>query len=152
MVIGVCYFKPDGSQYEAWNEDVLNGITQEIKVVKARGQPYCLIGDFNGHIHERDGGSSGSGPTDRNGRRVLSLAGDFSLSILNFSTYCQGAWTWNRKNSKTIIDYILASDEMENDTNSLIIDEAANRLPTQKALMSVLCGSTIASNQEFSLV
>jgi N-acetylornithine carbamoyltransferase len=47
---------------------------------------------------------------------------------------------------------VKATDGVADSPNSLIIDEAANRLPTQKALMSVLCGSTIASNQEFSLV
>ena len=47
---------------------------------------------------------------------------------------------------------VKATDGVADSPNSLIIEEAANRLPTQKALMAVLCGATIETEQEISLV
>ncbi|KAM7298924.1 uncharacterized protein ISCGN_019491 [Ixodes scapularis] len=75
------------------------------------------MGDFNGHLSELDGWE------DSNGRRLLWLAEELQLEVLNLRSTCEGQFTWCARGSKTCIDYALASHRLGKSIARVLIDE-----------------------------
>ena len=57
------------------------------------GKQVVLVGDFNGHIAERDKGVMGEKETNRNGERILQIMERGGLEMGNKSGECVGKWT-----------------------------------------------------------
>lgn len=74
-------------------------------------------GDFNAHIMER------GGKQDRNGDLMKELVENNSLEIGNLLEQCEGQITWQRKNQKSSIDFVLMNEEATMRTTKIKIDE-----------------------------
>ena len=95
-----------------WNDEILQ--QQEIGVM--------LLGDFNGHVAELDGGVKGEKATNGNGKIITRIMERHQLQMLNTSSKCKGRWTRMRNNSKSVIDYVLPSKEITDSMSSMYIN------------------------------
>ena len=68
--------------------------------------------------------------TNKNGERLVKVAKEENLSILNENEKTKGAWTWMRRNQRSIIDYFLISKEKEKEIQETIIDDRGTILLT----------------------
>ena len=111
----------DTTENKEWNDRIEANITEDLKALQEEGMKTLLVGDFNGHIGER------SGQADRNGRRVLGIKERGDLQIMNQSPKCKGRWTWMRRGSKSIIDYVMMDPVMATALKSMEIDEKGEK-------------------------
>lgn len=90
----------------------------EKKIEKVEDEALAIIGDFNGHI-----GILGEQRVDANGRIILEWINKYNLIILNCDSNCLGTYTWNSRNQRSVIDYILVNRKMYDHYKDMIIDE-----------------------------
>lgn len=76
-----------------------------------------IMGDFNGHLQALDG------LRDTDGELLLTLARTPGLHILNLSPECEGQYTWCARNSRSCIDYELATPTLAHRPTRMDIDE-----------------------------
>ena len=99
--------------------------------MKEEGKLVSLFGDFNGHISENEGGvPQGDINTDTNGKRVLNLIQAHDMTILNADKRCKGKWTWMRRNSKSIIDYVLLDKTLHQHAVEMVIEDEGGNWPS----------------------
>ena len=82
------------------------------------GEKLLILGDFNGHIDEL-----GYQKQDRRGDMVMEWIIDYGMVLLNMDDKCQGIYTWERQEQKSVIDFVLASKEMYDEIRNMNIDD-----------------------------
>ena len=131
LAIGVIYMAVDNPQNRDWNDKLEEKIARDIHTLKDEGMHILLLGDFNGHIREEDGGVPRGDPhTDKNGQRVVNFCSSHDLSILNCSPQCEGKWTWMRRDSRSIIDYMLLDNRIKENCRGMMIDDEGKKWPS----------------------
>ena len=83
------------------------------------------MGDFNGHLRENNQDKRVT--SDKNGKRVHKIPLENKITILNHLDVCNGKFTWMRGKSKSIIDYMLVSEEKVKDVVDMSIDDTGER-------------------------
>jgi len=76
-----------------------------------------LIGDFNAHLEFLDN------RTNKNTIILERILDNTDLLLLNTLQNCTGRYTWERKHSKTVIDFALASESVVQKIRSVQIDD-----------------------------
>ncbi|KAM7306105.1 receptor-type tyrosine-protein phosphatase N2 [Ixodes scapularis] len=105
-----------GNSREDENQASVTCIASDAKTPGV-GKNILIMGDFNGHLGELDGWEGS------NGRRLLWLAEELQLEVLNLRSTCEGQFTWCARGSKTCIDYALASHRLGKSIARVLIDE-----------------------------
>ena len=104
VAVGVMYANPEGVRTED-TEDQFEEVQEEIgRLQQEEGYEVVVMGDFNAHI-----GLGTEQQPNRNGRRLLNLVWAGELIIGNELPQCQGRWTWECEQKRSVIDYILFS-------------------------------------------
>ena len=80
---------------------------------------YMILGDFNGHL-----GFLGPHQMNKNGELLYNLIDKHNLILLNGHPECTGEITWEQKNKRSVIDYILVNKDMHESFISMNIDES----------------------------
>ena len=96
-------------------EEAYKEIEKEIKDTDVR-QEVLLVGDFNAKIKLNEQNESASG------KILEEFLTKMDLEVINKSGNCKGMWTREEGDSKSVIDYVIASDITLVD--AMIIDEA----------------------------
>ena len=106
--------------YMAVNDIELNKtIMKEMQHNLNQTTEKCMIlGDFNGHV-----GYLGPHPTNKNGEILLDFIDKSNLIMLNGHADCKGEITWEQKNRKSVIDYIIINKSLHNNFECMKIDE-----------------------------
>lgn len=105
-----------GSAREDENQAIMSCVVKDAMAIGG-GKSILIMGDFNGHIAELDGWE------DSNGRRLLKIAEELQLEMVNLRPTCEGQYTWCARGSKTCIDYALVSHELGKNITQGHIDE-----------------------------
>ena len=124
LTVGVVYFSLD--KYSEWNDNLSKVISADVSRLQSeKGNATLLVGDFNAHISEEDGGVVGCGATtNRNGRMLLDFAETAGMSILNTQRVCEGKWTRMRGvNQPSILDYALIDEQHSYRVQRMKIDD-----------------------------
>ena len=79
---------------------------------------YMILGDFNGHL-----GFLGPHQMNKNGELLYNLIDKHNLILLNGHPECTGEITWEQKNKRSVIDYILVNKNMHENFISMNIDD-----------------------------
>jgi len=79
-------------------------VQEEVARLQGEGFEVVVMGDFNAHI-----GLGDEQHPNRNGQRLLNLVWADGLVIGNELPQCQGRWTWECGQKRSVIDYILLS-------------------------------------------
>ena len=97
-----------------------------------------MVGDFNaklgaeiitGEIHQMS----------HNGARLNGIIEKYNLAVLNALEICSGTFTWVKNKipvEKSVLDYVITSQDLVSSVNSLKIDEAKEFIPWR----SLKCG------------
>ena len=89
-----------------------------------------LLDDLNAKIGNGvQGIRNGDPKITPNGKRLVNLANNLNLKILNRSPKCEGKWkriNTKNENEKFIIDYTLCTQTLYTNINTIIIDEEEN--------------------------
>ena len=97
----------DKTDLKEENNNIYDNLQHDISELKQQGKRELLMGDFNGHITKNQE-RIGEWERDRNGERLINLVNQEALEIINFPQQGKGKWAWMRKNSKSLIDYIIS--------------------------------------------
>ena len=75
------------------------------------------------------------------------------MSIMNYSEKCQGTWTWASRGSRSVIDYILASQQIDNLISSMKIDDTAElwSFGTDHSIIETTINVSYKSNERIHL-
>ena len=82
-----------------------------------------MLGDFNGHIT-----LLGPQRQDENGSMVMDFVNNFGLNLLNIDEACQGTYTWNRHQQRSVIDFVLVNNRCYRFFENMHIDETRELL------------------------
>ena len=131
VTIGLVY-APQENQTSVEEMDKMYAYIEE-EITKARISKHVIIigGDFNCKIGDAVVGNRKE--VSKGGRRLLKLAKNNGMKIMNTAEKCQGIWTRIQvekgKPIKTVIDYIMISEEHEAYVTSMKIDEDKQNTP-----------------------
>ena len=103
---------------EERNEDIKSKISAMIEKYQNEEWGMILLGDFNGHI-----GFIGEQQLNKNGQIILNLMERHNLVLLNDNERCHGKVTWQERNMKSTIDYMMVNEKMYNKFEKMVIDE-----------------------------
>ena len=83
------------------------------RIINGNSHPLLVMGDFNGHV-----GFKGEQKVNTNGEIILELI------MLNDDCKCTGGeFTWSRNEQRSVIDYVLATNQVYRKFKSMHIDE-----------------------------
>ena len=112
-------------------DEMYSYIQTEVQAAKAENHMVVIGGDFNCKIGGQIAGNKKE--VSKGGRRLIRMAANNELTIINTTEKCQGLWTRtqieNGIERKSVIDYILISEEHEHLVKSMIIDEEKEITP-----------------------
>ena len=89
-------------------------------MLQNRGCELLYLGDFNAHYKKNNKSPQ---PQDGNAKRISKLNDELHLNIMNFSQKCEGEYTWCKKNSKTMVDYVITNENMNSNVTKMTIDD-----------------------------
>ncbi|CAL4106290.1 unnamed protein product, partial [Meganyctiphanes norvegica] len=95
-------------------ERILKSVEEEALVV---------LGDFNAHI-----GLLGAQTIDRNGRMILKWLNEYNLTMLNLDDRCEGTTTWEARDQKSTVDFVLVNQKMYSRFIEMEIDEKREKI------------------------
>ena len=134
-VLGVymgCQYPDD--RHGEWNDGIYWVLSQEIHKLRSEGYRIKFAGDMNGHVGSVLGqGVIGNNPNiNRNGQRFLDFLRDCNLRHINGecrtpgdpgTKICEGLWTRQCANSRSVIDFAGVSAEDVDSVLSMHIDD-----------------------------
>ena len=124
----------DDDRHAVWNSQLYEVLKAEVNQLRSEGFRIKFCGDFNGHVGSKIGhGIPGNNPDiNRNGQRFLNFLDSCSLRHINGecripgladTRICQGLWTWQKGNARSVIDYAGVSEEHLHSVESMFVDE-----------------------------
>ena len=115
-----CNPKENSKIYEAIDK-ILN---------KYEEKPIMLIGDMNAHtnIIVKD-------KMNKNGEKLVEWLNKYNLLLLNNDINCKGKYTWEARNSKSIIDYAIINEKLYQNYKEMEIDENKEKFDLSDHMM-----------------
>ena len=87
-------------------------------IMNGNSYPLIVMGDFNGYV-----GFKGGQKVNRNGELILDWMENYSLVMLNDDYKCTREITWSRNEQRSVIDYVLVTNQVYGKFKSMTIDE-----------------------------
>ena len=100
------------------NYDGNNQLIQYVQEHIENTKNYIILGDFNGHT-----GFLGPHSMNKNGDMMLDLIDRNNLILLNGHPECKGEITWQQRERKSTIDYLIIDTELHQRFEKMTIDE-----------------------------
>ena len=137
-----------------WNERLHSIIVEDMHELRSQGYLISIWGDFNGHVAMKDRLKGIYETSNTNGERVERLVEAMGGSLMNDSHKCEGIWTWNRGQHKSIIDLVIADGRMSNRIRRMMVDDdemEGAREPPSYSEASGSCVDDLFSESSFDL-
>ena len=111
-------------------QDFYDSISVQVERANLAGDSVFLVGDFNaklceeiirGEIHQMS----------NNGACLNGIIEKYNLVVLNALEICSGTFTWVKNKipvEKSVLDYVITSQDLVSSVNSLKIDEVKELL------------------------
>lgn len=100
------------------NKTILRHLMRKAEEAEQRQQMYIAAGDFNGHL-----GYLGQQSENENGRWINNFIEESGLILMNIDAKCIGVYTWERGDTKSAIDFVLANERAYRSIQGMRIDE-----------------------------
>ena len=124
----------DDDRHQTWNDSMYYVLAQEAIQLRSEGYRIEFIGDFNGHVGATlgQGVHGNNADINRNGQRFLSFLDTCDLRHINGecrapgqpeTKICEGLWTRQRGNSRSVIDFAGVSVEHVDSVISMVVDD-----------------------------
>ena len=128
-----CQYSDD--RFKDWNDGIYWVLRQESVALRSAGHRLQFLGDFKCHIGDQvgQGVPGNSSDINPNGERFLQFLLSCDLRHINgelrtqgdpSSRICQGLWTRQRGNSRSVIDFIGVSAEHVGSVVSMNVDDS----------------------------
>ena len=103
MIVGIVCVNPEGVRVKE-SEMLFEMMKTKVTEYQEGSFEVLVASDFNAHIRLEAEQSS-----NRNERKLLDLVGVCNLHVENLLSQCSGRWTWEIKERRSVVDYILLS-------------------------------------------
>lgn len=120
---GLVYKRPLNAHSKEGNARMITQLTKEVEELQEKGEYIILLGDFNAHTHQGEGGPQTLHKTNACGRDLLAIKDAVQLIMLNGSNISKGTWKWMSRNQKLVKDYCLVSPELFPKVNEIWLDD-----------------------------
>ena len=125
------------------NKAMMNHLAKKIEEAERNNERYIITGDFNGHL-----GFVGYQEENENGRAVNSFMEETGLILLNLDDKCKGVYTWQRGDSRSVIDLVMINDKGYETFKGMSIDENREEIDiSDHCLITMEISSTKQDNQ-----
>ena len=131
MTIGIIYAPQENQVDRHQLDNIYQIMRDEIEKAKDEGHVVMIMGDLNCKVGKHIEGNTTE--ITKGGRRLLKMKEEMDMTILNAERNCQGLWTRTQKDihttKKSVIDYVLISEEHKGIVEKMEIDEAKEKTP-----------------------
>lgn len=120
--IAVVYFPCEGTD-RALTDELYTCLLAEVLKIQHDddGANIVITGDMNGKIGTNI--RNGDKVIDYNGKGLLDFCASADLNILNCTDKCSGIFTWVKNQKMSVLDYVIVSQSVYNETVSLFVDD-----------------------------
>ena len=128
--IGVIYAPQESRTGRDEYTKMYESINQQILAAKQKDQKLLLMGDFNCKIGTHIAGNTNE--VTKSGRNFIHMIKSNKLVLLNGLEKCEGLWTREDGDTKSVLDYIMVNQEDESAITDVVIDEEKQYAPTRE--------------------
>ena len=125
--IGNIYAPQESKTKKETIEKMYNEIANNKIEAEKTNENFLVVGDFNCKIGNKI--PNNKLEVSEFGQIFLKTIKEQEMIILNSHNKCKGLWTRIEGNKKSIIDYIITSEENEKNVNEIVIDENKTNTP-----------------------
>ena len=112
-----------GEEVRSTNRGILGHIMRIVGKVEEREEKLIVTGDFNCHL-----GYLGYQKENENGAMVNKFIEESGLQLINLDDRCNGMYTWERGESRSVIDLVLMNEKAYKDYEMMNIDESREKI------------------------
>ena len=105
------------------NKIILREIGIEVRKAEREEETVFVVGDFNGHL-----GYIGYQEENENGKLINEFMSENDLILMNCDEKCEGLYTWERQEMKSVIDLIFTNMRGYGKIKKIKIDEQRERV------------------------
>ena len=131
MTIGIIYAPQENQVNKQQVNEMYETIEEEIQKAKDEKQVVMIVGDLNCKVGEIIKGNRKE--VTKGGRRLIKLKDEMDMTIMNAEDNCKGLWTRIQKETrsikKSVIDYVLITEEHRSIIEKMEIDEEKEITP-----------------------
>ena len=111
---------------------------------KYEENPMMIIGDMNAHTNMiiKD-------KINKNGEKLIEWLNRYNLILLNNDIECKGKYTWEARNSKSVIDYSIVNEKLYHHFKQMDIDESKEIIDLSDHMMLQVTLKTIDERQHY---
>lgn len=120
--IGIVYFPQEKDQDL---KEIYKVIKTQIRKSSENKESLIIVGDFNCKVGDMVQGNIGK--KSKGGKKLLQVIEKEGLCLGNGMEMCEGKWTWQERNSKSIVDYIIIDEELKEHIKEIKIYDDGNR-------------------------
>ena len=120
--IGIVYFPQERDQDL---KEIYKVIKQQIRESGNNRESLIMVGDFNCKVGDVIKGNIGKSSTA--GKKLLELVEEEGMTLGNSMEKCEGKWTWQERNSKSVVDYVIVDEELKEYIKKIKIYDDGNR-------------------------
>ena len=102
-------------------------IEEQVRIGKEKNQKIVLMGDFNCKVGLEIEGNKEE--VSKSAKYLLKLEKNHNLKVMNRSKVCAGKWTRVEGDCKSVLDYVLISEDDEKSLMKMVIDEGKKYAP-----------------------
>ena len=124
--IGLVYAPQESRTQKKHLEAMYDRIKKEVQRAKANKEKIIIMGDLNCKIGEKIKGNGRE--VTKGGRLLLKLMEDEDMEVLNGLETCNGMWTRQENDKKSVLDYMIIQKSDIEKVSQVTIDE--NKLIT----------------------
>ena len=119
--LGIIYAPQEGRVKKDAIEAMYGSIKEQIEDAREKAMQVMVIGDFNCKVGNYVEGNHEE--VTMSGKKLLAMLENENLQLMNASDRCDGLWTRQEGDTKSVIDYVLVGKEEEMIVQSMMIDE-----------------------------
>jgi exonuclease III len=124
LVIGGVYSPCEGNISKQDISGFVRELEKDLVEIHQEYKHIMIVGDFNAHVGNDEEGIEGNAEKiGTNGKEYRRFIKERQLVLCNNTMKCKGKWTRNSKESDSILDLTLATEEALEKMNSMEIDE-----------------------------
>ena len=125
--IGVIYMPQESRTTLLKLQEIYEKMEEEIIEAQQKGNKILILGDLNCKVGAAIEGNNEE--VSKGGRLLLKMLKKFKLKLVNAETCCEGLWTRKEGESKSVLDYVIVSEEDLDLVERMEIDEEKDITP-----------------------
>ena len=127
--VGIIYAPQESRTSIEKYEEMYKNIESQILLAKQNNQKLLMLGDFNCKIGELIKGNTKE--VSKSGKLFIEMVEKNKLLVLNTTDCCEGIWTREEGESKSVLDYVIVDQGDEHAVVKMMVDEGKEFAPAK---------------------